>query len=144
VGERKTFDVKNEAAWEDVAAYVAPRLRPGYVFFLEGDLGMGKTSFARTLIRAVSANPALDVPSPTYTLVQTYDTPMGALWHWDLYRLKTPEDLYELGWEAGVSDRAIMLVEWPARGGASLPPAHGTLVITQAATGGRRAEWVGS
>lgn len=96
------------------AAALAPRLGAGDVLFLRGDLGAGKTVFARALIRALAGDADLNVPSPTFTLVQTYDTPAAPLWHFDLYRLKHAEEVYEIGWEDALSG-AIMVVEWPER-----------------------------
>ena len=93
---------------------MAPQLRAGDVLFLQGDLGAGKTVFARALIRTLAGDTNLTVPSPTFTLVQTYDTAAGSLWHFDLYRLKDAEEIYEIGWEDALSG-AIMIVEWPER-----------------------------
>ena len=70
-----------------------------------GGTGSGKTSFARGFIRALD-DPATEVPSPTFTLLQTYDTPRGAVWHFDLYRLGRPEDAIELGFESPSADPA--------------------------------------
>ncbi len=107
------------AATAALAAQLAGLARVGDVFALWGDLGMGKTAFARAFI-ATRAGEALVVPSPTFTLLQTYDLPNGPVWHFDLYRLASPDDVWELGWEQGLSD-AILLVEWPQRLGDLLP-----------------------
>lgn len=88
---------------------------------------MGKSVFARALIRELTVQPDLEVPSPTFTLVQTYDTIKGPLWHFDLYRIKAPEDVYELGWEDALSE-GIVLVEWPSRLNSTLAP-HNRLEI---------------
>lgn len=111
---RMEFHGLDENALAAQAAAFAPRLRAGDVLFLRGDLGAGKTAFARALIRAMTGQPDLAVPSPTFTLVQTYDTPAGPLWHFDLYRLKSAEEIFEIGWEEALGG-AIMIVEWPER-----------------------------
>ena len=105
------------AATDALAARLAARLRPGDAVWLEGDLGAGKTHFARALIRAClgDGGDGADIPSPTYTLVQTYDTPMGEIWHADLYRLSDPQEIVELGLHDAL-ETAICLVEWPDRG----------------------------
>lgn len=103
-----------------LAQQCAADLKPGDILCLYGDLGMGKSVFARALIRHLAGDPALEVPSPTFTLVQTYDTPRAPLWHFDLYRLKDPEEVYELGWEEALGE-AICLIEWPERLGPLLP-----------------------
>jgi tRNA threonylcarbamoyladenosine biosynthesis protein TsaE len=82
-------------------------------------LGAGKTTFARALIRAAAGDPALEVPSPSYTLVQTYETPGLILHHFDLWRLDGPHALFELGWDEARAD--VVLVEWPDRLGALRP-----------------------
>jgi tRNA threonylcarbamoyladenosine biosynthesis protein TsaE len=106
--------IVDEGELAAAAAALAPRLRAGDVLFLRGGLGAGKTAFARALVRALCGDAALAVPSPTFTLVQTYDTPAGALWHFDLYRLKTPDEIYEIGWEDALSG-GLVVVEWPER-----------------------------
>ena len=109
-----------EAATGEFAAEVAARLRAGDILLLEGDLGAGKTAFARALIRHMTKTPDIVVPSPTFTLVQTYDTASGPIWHFDLYRLKDPDEIFELGWDDARSG-GILLIEWPERLGAHLP-----------------------
>ena len=121
----------DQEATERLAAALAPHLRPGDVVALGGDLGAGKTTLARALIRALTGDPEEEVPSPTFTLVQSYDTPAGSLWHFDLYRLSGPDEMLELGWDEAAA--AIVLVEWPDRLGPLLPP--GRLELTLAATG---------
>ena len=103
-----------------VARRIALRLGPGDVLLLEGDIGAGKTTFARALIRARMGDPRLDVPSPTFTLVQTYDADGIEIWHCDLYRLTDPQELLELGLDDAFSD-AVSLIEWPDRLGTDRP-----------------------
>lgn len=107
------------AATEALAARLAQHLSPGDAVLLEGPLGAGKSAFARALIRAAAADPALDVPSPTFTLVQSYATARGTIHHFDLWRLAGPADLAELGWEQALAD--IVVVEWPDRLGTRRP-----------------------
>jgi tRNA threonylcarbamoyladenosine biosynthesis protein TsaE len=112
------FSLSNQAATAGLAAAVGAVLRTGDLLALHGDLGAGKTTFARALIQ--SLNPAeTEVPSPTFTLVQQYAVPAGPLYHFDLYRLGAPEEVYELGWEE--ARQGIVLVEWPERLGSLLP-----------------------
>lgn len=95
------------------AAMIGSKLVAGDVILLEGPVGAGKTHFARALIQSILMQPE-DVPSPTFTLVQTYDTSKGELWHADLYRIASNTEIDELGlFEA--FDSAICLVEWPDR-----------------------------
>lgn len=115
---------------------LAPRLRAGDAVLLEGGLGAGKTHLARALIQALLPVPE-DVPSPSFTLVQTYGTPEFEIWHADLYRLSGGADLAELGLEA--ADAALCLIEWPDRLAA---PPPGALRLRLVADGeGRRAEF---
>jgi tRNA threonylcarbamoyladenosine biosynthesis protein TsaE len=115
----------DEAATQALAARVAARVRPGDAVLLEGPLGAGKSTFARAFLRAASGDPALEVPSPTFTLVQGYDLPVGPAHHFDLWRLDGPSGLAELGWEE--AREGIVLVEWPDRLG-DLRPADALTV----------------
>ena len=114
------MSLADEAATEQLGAQLASRLRPRDVVGLKGPLGSGKTTLARAILRAAAGDPGLIVPSPTFTLVEVYETPRGAFWHFDLYRLETPEQVFELGWEEARAD-GIALIEWPERLGALLP-----------------------
>ena len=106
-----------------LAQDIARIVRCGDVIFLKGDLGVGKSVFARAFLREISKNQNLDVPSPTFTLVQTYETDIAPIWHFDLYRLETSEEIYELGWEDALYD-GILLIEWPERLGELAPAEH--------------------
>ena len=108
------------AAMADLAANLAPLLRAGDVIGLEGELGTGKTTFARALIRTLGLGQE-EVPSPTFTLVQTYETDGLTVWHCDLYRIERPEDAVELGLDEAFGS-ALTLIEWPERLGRDLPP----------------------
>lgn len=110
----------DDAATERLGQWLAARLCPGSVLLLSGPIGAGKTHLARALIRA-RLGAAVEVPSPTFTLVQTYEDPAGDLWHADLYRLGHPDEVIELGLEAAFHN-AICLVEWPDRLGDLTPP----------------------
>jgi tRNA threonylcarbamoyladenosine biosynthesis protein TsaE len=108
------------AATERFAAGIAAAARPGDAILLSGPLGAGKTAFARAFLRAAAEDPTLEVPSPSFTLVQSYATGQGTVHHFDLWRLDGPAALAELGWEDARED--IVLVEWPDRLGALTPP----------------------
>jgi tRNA threonylcarbamoyladenosine biosynthesis protein TsaE len=101
------------AATEHLANRVAVLARPGDAILLAGPLGAGKTTFARGFLRAATGEPRLEVPSPSFTLVQSYDTRIGAVHHFDLWRLDGRRGLVELGWDEARAD--IVLVEWPDR-----------------------------
>jgi tRNA threonylcarbamoyladenosine biosynthesis protein TsaE len=132
-----SLPLPDEAATERLGAALAAHLRPRDVVALVGGLGAGKTTLARSVLRAATGQPALVVPSPTFTLVEVYDTPRGVFWHFDLYRLEQPEQVFELGWEEARTD-GIALVEWAERLGPLLP--HERLTVTLSIEGdGRRA-----
>ncbi len=111
-------------ATPDATARLAQRLgallRPGDCLLLDGPIGAGKTHFSRHMVQSLMDLPE-DVPSPTFTLVQTYDTRAGELWHADLYRLSSPEEIEELGLGEAM-ETAICLIEWPDRLGPLTPP----------------------
>ncbi|WP_207477771.1 tRNA (adenosine(37)-N6)-threonylcarbamoyltransferase complex ATPase subunit type 1 TsaE [Arenibaculum pallidiluteum] len=134
------IDLPDEDATRALATRLAPRLRQGDLVALRGDLGAGKTAFARALIRALT-DPEEEVPSPTFTLVQTYDAPSGTIWHFDLYRLAGPEEVLELGWDEAAG--GIALVEWPERLGRMLPPDRLELELAVTGPGSRRAVLAG-
>lgn len=112
--------LEDEAATAAIAGQIAARLGPGDTLLLEGPIGAGKTTFARALIRARLGRPREDVPSPTFTLVQTYEADGVEIWHCDLYRLTDSQDILELGLEDAFAT-AICLIEWPDRLGPDLP-----------------------
>ncbi len=103
-----------------LAEDVAFAARPGDLVTLSGDLGAGKTTFARALIRALANGAHEEIPSPTFTLVQTYETPRMPVAHFDLYRLSLPSELDELGLDLALRT-GLALIEWPERAGGTLP-----------------------
>lgn len=105
-----------------LAALIAPGLRAGDVVLLVGEIGAGKTHFARSVIqtRLADKGKSEDIPSPTYTLVQTYSDGLTDIWHADLYRLTDIQEIHELGLEDAFKD-AICFVEWPDRLGVLRP-----------------------
>ena len=107
---------------QQLATAFAALFHPGDTLLLEGSVGSGKTAFCRAFIQArlAAAGRMEDVPSPTFTLVQTYDDGLCDIWHADLYRLLDPNEALELGLEEAFDD-AICLVEWPDRLGDALP-----------------------
>jgi tRNA threonylcarbamoyladenosine biosynthesis protein TsaE len=112
-------DLPDETATAALAARISALAAPADIIALKGDLGAGKTTFARAFIRARGARDE-EVPSPTFTLVQVYELDPTPVWHFDLYRLESPEEAWELGLEDAFSG-AISLIEWPERLGPFLP-----------------------
>ena len=117
-----TLTLPDTAATERLARAIAPHLGPGDFLGLTGGLGAGKSTFARALItaRLAAQGRTEDIPSPSYTLVQTYDLDRVELWHADLYRLAAPAEIAELGLEDAFAT-AITVVEWAERLGPALP-----------------------
>jgi len=115
--------LSDHEATEDFARKLAEELRPGDLVTLSGGLGAGKTTFARALVRTLADEPDLEVPSPTFTLMQVYDGPVCPIVHADFYRLSGGYELVELGWEE-ITENAIALVEWPERAEDALNPDH--------------------
>jgi len=128
--------LEDESATERFAARLAAVVRPGDVIALWGDLGAGKTSTARATIRALLGDLEAEVPSPTFTLVQTYEAGDLVIRHFDLYRLSGPDEVIELGWDDDL-DRAVTLVEWPDRLGFLTPADRLELSLAIRADGGR-------
>lgn len=124
----QTYEIPSitEPELRRLAQEFAFALKVGDVLVLEGDLGAGKTTFARALIEALSGREGLEIPSPTFTLVQNYQTPRFDVAHFDLYRLSAPEELHELGLDHALKT-GIAIVEWPERAGGLLPAERFTL-----------------
>jgi tRNA threonylcarbamoyladenosine biosynthesis protein TsaE len=133
-----------QEATEDLARRVAAVAVPGDAILLSGVLGAGKSVFARAFLRAACADPAMEVPSPSYTLVQIYDAPSGPIAHFDLWRLGGPDAVHELGWDD--ASEGIVLVEWPDRLGPLAPSDALRIDLEVMADGTRRARidgWTG-
>lgn len=128
-GFAKECRLADGAETETLGARIAGGLGVGDAVALEGDLGAGKTTLARAILRALGVTE--DVPSPTFTLVQEYDTPRLIVRHYDLYRVADAAELGELGLDEAL-DEGAALIEWPERAGDRLPPEtlHVALSIT--------------
>lgn len=112
MSDQTTF-LPDDAATADLGAIIAAQLQPGDIVSLEGDLGAGKTALARAIIRALADDPSLEVPSPTFAIIQPYETARGPVLHADLYRLADASEVDELGL---LDDpEAFVLVEWAER-----------------------------
>jgi len=116
----ETLDLANETETAALARWLAGFTRAGDFVGLRGDLGAGKTAFARAYLRALTGDPDLEAPSPTFTLIQTYDGPEFPVVHADFHRLRGAEELTQLGWEETL-DGAVALVEWPELAASALP-----------------------
>jgi N-acetylmuramate 1-kinase len=121
IGYSFTVALGNEQATHRLMTDIAPFVEPGDMITLAGGLGAGKTTFARALIRYFADDNMLEVPSPTFTLMQAYALPHFSLVHADLYRLSDPSELIELGLDETTS-KAVTLLEWPDRAASELPP----------------------
>ena len=115
---RLSLYLPSDSATDALGRLMAPELVPGDTVLLTGPIGAGKSHLSRAIIRARLGRTE-DVPSPTFTLVQTYDDPAGDIWHADLYRLSHPDEVLELGLEDAFPT-AICLIEWPDRLGAHM------------------------
>ncbi|MBQ8465469.1 MAG: tRNA (adenosine(37)-N6)-threonylcarbamoyltransferase complex ATPase subunit type 1 TsaE [Alphaproteobacteria bacterium] len=132
------FYCNSEEKTSELAKRVAILSRKGDVFALYGTLGMGKSVFARAFVQELCGQ--TDVPSPTFTLVQMYDAPDFEIYHFDLYRLKSPEEIFELGMEEAVYE-GVCLIEWPEKMGGYLPKKTIKINIT-AQSNGRQIEFI--
>jgi N-acetylmuramate 1-kinase len=119
-GASFALTLPNEAAIHRLMIDVVVALQPGDLVTLSGDLGAGKTTFARALIRHLAGDPNIAVPSPTFTFMQFYDLPRLPVVHADLYRLSGPGELQELGFD-DLPEAAVLLLEWPDRAAGFLP-----------------------
>ncbi len=138
-------ELPDEAATTAFARRVARLLGPDQLLTLSGDLGSGKTTFARALIRQLCGDPGLDVPSPTFTLMQVYEGAAFPIVHADLYRIRDAGELAELGWEEA-GEGALVVVEWAERAGEALPPDRLEVMLALAPDRGpqaRRAALIG-
>jgi tRNA threonylcarbamoyladenosine biosynthesis protein TsaE len=133
----RQVELPDEQATGALAQALAAALDGGLVILLHGELGAGKTSFARALLRALGVGER--IKSPTYSLVESYRLPGGTAWHLDLYRIADPAELEWLGLDALADPSALVLVEWPERGEGALPPPDLRIRLDYAG-GGRRAE----
>jgi len=115
----RIINSESESATIAFAQQCANEAQKGDVFTLSGPLGAGKSVFCRAFIQYL-AGYETNVPSPTFTLVQTYETNKQPIWHFDLYRIEDPSEIYEIGWEEALSE-GILLVEWPERLGTLIP-----------------------
>jgi tRNA threonylcarbamoyladenosine biosynthesis protein TsaE len=127
------FDLQGDASQEALGRRLASCLVPPCVIWLEGDLGAGKTTLARGILRGLGHQGR--VPSPTYTLIESYELGSLRVHHLDLYRLADPEELEYLGLADLCDGRSMLLVEWPERGAGSLPAADLRIQIRHAGAG---------
>jgi len=127
----------DHAATSALGRRLGEKLAPGETICLSGGLGAGKTTLARGAISAWTGSDE-EAPSPSYTLVETYSGPRGELWHVDLYRLKGPDEVVELGLDQAFAEAAC-LIEWPERLEGALPRDRLDIVLSQAAPGRRAA-----
>ena len=123
----------DEAATRRLGEDIAAILARGDALLLSGDLGMGKTALARAIVRALADDDGLEVPSPTFTIVQPYAARVP-LWHFDLYRLSSPDELEELGLAEALGEGAV-LVEWPERAAGALPADAARIALTERGQG---------
>jgi tRNA threonylcarbamoyladenosine biosynthesis protein TsaE len=120
--------LEDEVATERLGATLAALCPPGTVVYLRGDLGAGKTTLVRGFVRSLGHRGT--VKSPTYTLVEIYGLSGRTVYHWDLYRVRTPRELDDIGVRDYFDGRSTFLVEWPERGGAALPPADLDILLS--------------
>ncbi|MBR5236143.1 MAG: tRNA (adenosine(37)-N6)-threonylcarbamoyltransferase complex ATPase subunit type 1 TsaE [Clostridia bacterium] len=132
----REFVTESEQETREVAVSLAKKLLPGHVLCLRGELGVGKTVFAQGLCAQLGIREP--VSSPTFTLVNEYEGEGCRVFHFDLYRIEEPEELYEIGFEEMISSDAIVLIEWPEQAGELLPSARLDITIERMGENGRR------
>src|ERR1700691_5447484 len=144
-GASFSVTLPNEQATARFMTDIAAALEPGDLVTLSGDLGAGKTTCARAMIRYLAGDEGIEVPSPTFTLIQTYELPRFPLVHADLYRLSGAAELAELGFD-DLPEGAVVLMEWPDRAAGLLPPDRLDITFTlapQLGPEGRNVRYVG-
>lgn len=105
-----TFQVEKLEDWQEVTSQILPQLKHN-ILLLKGNLGAGKTTFSKVLVKALGSNN--EVSSPTYAIVNEYDAPEGKIFHFDLYRLKKVEEAYDFGIEEYLDHALLSIIEWP-------------------------------
>jgi len=135
-GFRGIVPLPDLTATDGLAARIAAGLRVGDCVTLKGELGAGKTTLARAILRALGV--AEHVPSPTFTLIQAYETVRGTVFHFDLYRVEDVRELEELGFDEAL-EQGIVLVEWPERAAGRLPPNAVSVALAMEGHAGRSA-----
>ena len=137
--ESTCIHLADEGQTARLGAALAPLLGPGDTVLLRGELGAGKSALARAVIGAALGDAGAEIPSPSYTLVNIYQTARGPIWHTDLYRLSgEAEELEELGLDEAMG-AALVLVEWPERLGTALPEHRLEIALSAPDAGGRDA-----
>ena len=104
------FEIRKLEQWQDVAAEILPQLKHN-ILLLKGNLGVGKTTFTQILMKNLGSED--EVNSPTYSIVNEYDSPKGKVFHFDLYRLKNIEEVYDIGIEEYLDNSFLCIIEWP-------------------------------
>lgn len=131
------FDVADETGWSAAWQWLSPKLADRKVIAFVGDLGAGKTTFVKTIVALLGSKDA--VTSPTFSIVQEYDTPEGIVYHFDLYRIESVEELLSLDFESYLESARLTLVEWPEIATPVLPKGECLwLRLEHLPTGGRR------
>ncbi|MFV0625963.1 MAG: tRNA (adenosine(37)-N6)-threonylcarbamoyltransferase complex ATPase subunit type 1 TsaE [Alphaproteobacteria bacterium] len=131
------YKCANEKQTIEFGKKLAQIAKKGDIFLLNGTLGMGKTTLSRSFIQALTN--AEEVPSPTFTLLQTYETDAFEIYHFDLYRIKSPEEIFEIGIEEAMYE-GVSLIEWPEKMEGYLPRRAFNLTITPDKNSGRNIE----
>lgn len=129
-----TLALVDATATGRLAAQIATELEPGFVLFLSGDLGTGKTTFTRSVLRALGYPGR--VKSPTFTLLESYELPKFHLYHFDFYKFSSDRDWLDAGFDDLIGGSAVAVIEWPERAAASLPPPDLRLRLEFDAAGG--------
>ncbi len=132
------FTIPNQEAWPALVHELRPFLKGGETLLLQGDLGSGKTSLVGAILAFLGSSDA--VSSPTFSLVNEYQAPFGPVFHFDLYRIHSIEELFDFGFEEYFRPDALVLIEWPAIARELIPAEHLLLKFSYAPEGGRHVE----